>query len=361
MGNTLEVGPQSAGSMPGPACYDQGGTEPTVTDADLVLGYLNPDNYLGGKMLLDPDLAWQAIEEKIAKPLGIDVLEAAMSIRRLVDAKMGQEVFNEVVLKGYDPRDFVALRLRRCRSDPRLRVRPVPGRRTRSWSSPYSPVFGAFGASTMNIQQVWDKSRTLKIFRWVDQSYMDDLGAFNSVVEELRDLALRDLRLEGYTDDQVNLRLELDMRYGMQYNLTRIVSPHLTVSKPEDFKDICDQFTADYSAMYSPEAVFPLGGINVECFYLTACVETHPDIPAETPGVAEPPAEARLGTREAWWGEPVAVIDTPIYSFEALRAGNVVAGPAIVEAKDTTYVVEPGWSLTIDRFHNASLTAGGEQ
>jgi N-methylhydantoinase A len=361
MGDILEVGPKSAGSQPGPACYDKGGTEPTVTDADLVLGYLNPDNYLGGKMMLDPDLAWQAIEQKVAKPLGLDVPEAAMRIRRLVDAKMGQEVFNEVALKGYDPRDFVLLACggagptHACGFAPYLGV-------SRVLASTYSPVFGAFGASTMNIQQVWDRSRTLKIFRWVDQSYMDDLDAFNSVVEELRDLALRDLRLEGYTDDKVNLRLELDMRYGMQYNLTRIVSPHLTVSKPEDFKDICDQFTADYSATYSPEAVFPLGGINVECFYLTAWVETPtPDIPTEAPGGAEPPEGARLGTREAWWGEPVAVVDTPIYSFEGLRAGNVVIGPAIVEAKDTTYVVEPGWSLTIDRFHNASLTAGGEQ
>ncbi len=107
MNNTLEVGPQSAGSMPGPACYDQGGEDATVTDADLVLGYLNPDNYLGGKILLDPDLSHEVIEKKIAGPLGVDVMEAAIRIRRVVDARMGQEVFNEVALKGHDPRDFV--------------------------------------------------------------------------------------------------------------------------------------------------------------------------------------------------------------------------------------------------------------
>ncbi|MCX7169774.1 MAG: hydantoinase/oxoprolinase family protein, partial [Proteobacteria bacterium] len=107
MQQSLEVGPQSAGSMPGPACYDQGGREPTVTDADLVLGYLNPDNYLGGEMLLDADLSHAAIEKKIAQPLGLSVLEAAYRIRRLVDARMGHEVFNEVALKGHDPRKFV--------------------------------------------------------------------------------------------------------------------------------------------------------------------------------------------------------------------------------------------------------------
>ncbi|NLT36270.1 MAG: hydantoinase/oxoprolinase family protein [Gaiellales bacterium] len=361
MGNTLEVGPQSAGSQPGPACYDKGGIEPTVTDADLVLGYLNPDNYLGGKMLLDPDLAYEAIEQKIARPAGISVMEAAMRIRRLVDARMGQEVFNEVALKGYDPRDFVLMACggagpaHACGFAPYLGV-------TKVMASPYSPVFGAFGVSTMNIQQVWDKSRTLKIFRWQDQSYLEDVEAFNSVVEELRDLALRDLRLEGYPDEAVKFRLELDMRYGMQYNLTRIISPHLTVSSPQDFKNICDQFTADYSAMYSPEAIFPVGGVNVECFYLTAWVETPaPRLAEEEPAGSEPPAEARLESRQAWWGDATCSQNTPVFSFEALRAGNLVAGPAIVEAKDSTYVVEPGWSLAVDRFHNVSLTAGGEQ
>lgn len=361
MGDALEVGPHSAGSQPGPACYDKGGTEPTVTDADLVLGYLNPDHYLDGKMMLDPDLAFEAIESRVAKPLGIGVIEAAMRIRRLVDAKMGQEVFNEVALKGYDPRDFVLLACggagptHACGFAPYLGVASV-------LASPYSPVFGAFGASTMNVQQVWDKSRTLKVFRWHDQSYLEDFDAFNSVVEELRDLALRDLRLEGYSDEQVRFRLELDMRFGMQYNLTRVVSPHLTVATPQDFKDICDQFTADYAAIYSPEAVFPVGGINVECFYLTAWVETPtPELIEEEPAGAEPPAEARLGSREAWWGDPVTVVDTPVFSFERLRAGNVLHGPVIVEARDTTYVVEPGWRLTIDRLHNARLTRGGEQ
>jgi N-methylhydantoinase A/acetophenone carboxylase len=207
---------------------------------------------------------------------------------------------------------------------------------------------------------VWDKSRTLKIFRFADQSYLEDFEAFNSVVEELRDLALRDLRLEGFREDEVHFRLELDMRFGMQYNLTRVVSPHMTVSSPEDFKDICDHFTAEYAATYSPEAVFPVGGVNVECFYLTAWVETPtPELQEEEPAGAEPPAEARLGTREAWWGEPAAAVSTPVFRFEALKSGNLIEGPAMVEAADTTYVVEPGWVMALDRFRHAVLTTGG--
>ena len=355
MGNALQVGPQSAGSMPGPACYDQGGKEPTVTDADLVLGYLNPDNYLGGKMLLDPDLSVQAIREKIAKPLGIDVVEAAVRIRHLVDAYMGQQVFNEVALKGHDPRDFVLLACggagptHACGFAPYLNIQQV------LVPSP-SPVSGAYGASTVKIQQVWDKSRTMKIFQWATQSYSEDIEAFNSVVDELKDLAIRDLRLEGFQEDQIQFRLELDMRYGMQYNLTKIVSPHLRVQSPQDFKDIGDHFTEQYSAMYSPEATFPMGGINVECFYLTAFVETPlPEIkPFELKGT-EPLPQALKEPRRAFWDAWGGFKETAVFAYEALEPGNQIAGPALIEARDTTFVIEPGWKFTLDLYFNGAL------
>ena len=355
MAGALEVGPQSAGSMPGPACYDQGGEEPTVTDADLVLGYLNPENYLGGKMLLDPALSHEVIRKKIAEPLGVDVVEAASRIRRIVDARMGQEVFNEVALKGHDPRDFVlfacggAGATHACGFAPYLQVNRVV-------VSGHSPVFGAFGASTLNIQQVWEKSRTLKIFQWATQSYSKEFDLFNAVVNELKDLAVRDFRLEGFQEEQIRFRLELDMRYGMQYNLTKIVSPHLNVQRADDFRDICDTFTEQYSAVYTPEATFPMGGINVECFYLTASVENPDPVieEAELKG-PEPPGSARLPPRQATWIGRGHSVDTPVFSFQEMEPGNVITGPALIEAPDTTFVVEPGWRFTLDRFRNGIL------
>jgi len=355
MGDALQVGPQSAGSMPGPACYDQGGEEPTVTDADLVLGYINPENYLGGSLLLDPALSHQAIEKRIAEPLGIDVVEAAYRIRRIVDARMGQEVYKEVVLKGHDPRDFVLFAgggagpTHACGFAPYVEVDSV-------LVPFFSPVFGAFGASTVNIQQVWEKSKTMKIFQWATQAYSEDIEGFNSVVNELKDLAVRDFQLEGYGVEQIQFQLEIDMRYGMQYNLTKIVSPHLEVKKPDDFKDICDRFTEQYSAIYSPEAIFPVGGINFECFYLTATVET----PVQEIGEAEilgpePPGAARQEPRQAYWGNKTGFVETPVFTFEALQPGNRVKGPALIEAPDTTYVIAPGWHFALDQYYTGKL------
>jgi N-methylhydantoinase A len=355
MGNALEVGPHSAGSMPGPACYDQGGTEPTVTDADLVLGYLNPENYLGGKMLLDVDLSAAVLREKVADPLGIEMVEAAIRIRRLVDARMGQEVFNEVALKGHDPRDFVlfacggAGATHACGFAPYLQVKKVV-------VSPYSPVFGAFGASTVKIQQVWEKSKTLKIFQWATQSYDANIEAFNGVVNELKDQAVRDLMLEGFSADKIHFRLELEMRYGMQYNLTKVESPHLNIESPLDYKAICDRFTEQYSAIYSPEATFPRGGINVECFFLTAFVDTsaYQAVSTET-GHQTPDTSAALSPRDAYWSKLGGFAPTRVFDFDALFPGNVIEGPALIEARDTTYVLEPEWRFTMDGYRNGIL------
>ena len=182
------------------------------------------------------------------------------------------------------------------------------------------------------------------------------MDPFNAVVNELKDLAIRDLRLEGFRDDQIHFRLELDMRYGMQYNLTKIVSPRLNVSSSGDFKEICDAFAEQYASIYSPEATFPQGGINVECFYLTAFVEKPAHtIPAAAMTVADPPEAARSASRDAYWSSLGDVKHTPVFLFESLEPGNTISGPAIIEAKDTTYVIEPEWRFTLDPYYNGVL------
>jgi len=355
LGDTLEVGPQSAGSMPGPACYDKGGKEPTVTDADLVLGLYNAENYLGGEMLLDIDLAKKAINEKIAQPLGIPVEEAAWRIRRMIDARMGQEVFNEVALKGHDPRTFVLHACGGAGGAHAVGFAPFIGV-SKIVVPLQSSVFGAFGASTMAIKEVWERSRSLKLFNWSEQAYLSDLAPFNDLVSELVDLATRDLKLEGFNERDMAFRLELDMRYGSQYNMTRVTAPKLRLDNTGDVKALCDAFTARYAEVYSPEATFPAGGINVESFFLTASIAQGAfALPAETLAAAEPDANAKTEMRPVYWDPADGFVDTPIYDAQRLKPGNRISGPAVIESPDTTHVVAPDWTFHIDAWRNGVL------
>lgn len=361
MDNALEVGPQSAGSMPGPACYDKGGEEPTVTDADIVLGYLNPDNYLDGEMMLDPDLSHSVIEETVAKPLGISVLEAAHRIRVLVDARMGQEVFNEVALRGHDPRKFVAFACGGAGAVHACGFAPYMGT-TKVIVPAVSSVFGAFGASTMQIKQVWDISRAMKLFQWNTQSYLDNFDHFNTVVNELKDAARRDLLLEGFFEESIHFELELDMRYGSQYNLTKIKAPALNLQSTADVEALCNEFEKQYSEIYSPEASFIDGGINVECFYLTAYVEDPvAELSSHSVSGPTPNVEAMDGHRPACFDPAEGLIDIPIYIWRALQPGNVIEGPAIIEAPETTYVIEPNWTYQMDAYRNGVLILKSQQ
>jgi N-methylhydantoinase A/acetophenone carboxylase len=216
-------------------------------------------------------------------------------------------------------------------------------------------VFGAFGASTMEIRQVWDVSRTLKLFHWNEQAWLDDLESFNHVVRDLRDQAVRDLRLEGFAEDRIAFRLELDMRYGSQYNLTKIEAPRLLLQGEDDVRALCERFTGRYSEIYSPEAAFPVGGINVECFYLTASVsQPCAPFPRQADG-GEDASAARAGSRPACFDPAAGLADTPVYDWTRLAPGNRIAGPALIEAPETTYVIEPGWHYRMDPWKNGVL------
>ncbi|GAB4347137.1 MAG: hypothetical protein Kow0026_00060 [Oricola sp.] len=353
MGRQLEVGPQSAGSVPGPACYDQGGTAPTVTDADVVLGYLNPNNYLGGKMPLDAEAAEEVIEEHIARPLGISALEAAWRIRRLVDARMGQEVFNEVALKGHNPRKFVVFACGGAGAAHACGFAPYVGVSTVLVPA-MSSVSGAFGASSMEIRQVWEKSLGVKLFNFVDQSFLADPQPLNAVIDELVDLARRDVKLEGYKEDQICFEMECDMRYGSQYNLTRVISPTLSFVEVEDVQALCRAFEDQYAVAYSPEAAFPSGGINIETVYVTARVRQEPlklAPYAASSGKAEP-----ISTRMACFDPAVGLVETPVFDWTQLAPGAEIPGHAIIEAPDTTYVIEPDWTYRMNRHRNGVIT-----
>ncbi len=349
---TIQIGPQSAGSLPGPAAFDMGGTEPTVTDADIVLGYINPDYYLGGRNRLNKERSFAAIREHIAEPLSIEVEDAALRIKRIVDGNMGNEIFKETALKGFDPREFVLFSYGGAGPTHCCGYAGYVGVQ-KTVTFPFASVFCAFGASTMDVLHQYELSKHMILFDPKTGSMLDDYDLFNGAVEELQRVAIRDMQGEGFDASRIIWSLELEMRYGTQLNSARVSSPRVKVGGPDDIKSIMDMHTSEYSTVYSAMAAYPEGGVEVDTFILKAIVPIEkyrfPKLALE----GADPSAARKGSRQVWWEEGAR--DTPIFERNALRAGNIVVGPAVIEAEDTTYVVPAGKVFRIDEFLNGNI------
>jgi len=343
--NRVQVGPRSAGSIPGPACFNLGGSEPTVTDADVVLGYLNPEYYFGGRMRLDKNRAIQAVRDKIAKPLGISVEEGAVIIRKIVNGNMASAIMKEVHLRGYSPEEFILFvgggagptHAEGYKAD-------IP----KAVTFAFSPVFCAFGSSTMDIMHVYEVSKKLTLMEPGTQKLSNEFSVFNETVENLIEQARRDLTGDGLDLNDASFVLELDMLYGGQFHVKRALSPLLAIHSGEDVRAICDAFNKEFSEAFSPFVVNPEGGIFIESFILKAIVPTKKVEMPKMTLEGNSPAAARKGERPVYWPPEKDFRTTPIFTYELLRPGNVVQGPAIVESEYTTLVVPPAMRFSID-------------
>jgi N-methylhydantoinase A len=341
----LRVGPRSAGSMPGPVCYDNGGTEPTVTDADLVLGYLDPDYFLGGRHRLNRRKAERALRRRVADPLGIGVQEAALRVRRLVDGLMGQEIFKRTALKGHDPRDFAMFAFGGAGP---VHAADVAGHADvrEVLTFPFGPEFNAFGAAAMDVVQSYERTHRVLLYDPVRDAWFDDLDAFNRVVDELLDLARRDLAEEGFAGGEVTLGLELDMNYAGQQHTVRHTAEALRLEAPGDVRRLAEGFNRTFAGVYGQGAAHPEGGIEVQLFKLTATAALARPVLAEV--AAEPVPPVAKGQRPCWWAA-AGELPTPVYERAQVAPGTAVEGPALLEAVDTVVAVPPGWSWEADR------------
>src|SRR5574341_168054 len=346
LGNRLEVGPQSAGSLPGPACYNLGGTAPTVTDADVALGYIDPDYYYGGRMKLDKAKAEQAIQQHIAQPLGVGVHEAAWLIRQVVEGNMASAIRKEVHLRGYNPEDFVLFAF--GGGGPTH----VAGYRQdikRAVIFPLSPVFCALGSSIMDNIHVYEHSQRLTFMQPFTQKLVVDQDQFNAVVTALIEAAKLDLAGEGFNPDEAVFQLALDMLYGGQVQVKRSSSPELFIRGEAHAHAIYDEFEHEFAETFSQLVVNPAGGVYVDNFVLKAIIPT-PKLILPTHALEAPsPAHARRGTRLAFWPEHGDLRETIVYDGATLRPGNVVEGPALVETPYTTIVIPPGLIYSINQ------------
>jgi N-methylhydantoinase A len=331
----LHVGPQSAEAVPGPACYMRGGTEATVTDALVVLGYLDQTALLGGRMPIDPDAARAVVEERVARPLGLPLERAAHGIVEVVNANMIGGIRSVSVERGHDPRDFTLVagggatpaHAGRLAAELGIRSTIVPR---------VASGLCAFGEAVADVKHTYLASYTTTLRR-LDPSRLNDLFL------ELERRGREDLAEEGFADGSVVVERSLDMKYVDQVHECSVSIPLFEVTT-ERLPEIEEVFHRRHEALYTycerdntPEL------INVEVnVYGRSPEVTAPEVSADGAG---PPAPD--GERSAYFLELGDFRPTPVYSGSALRAGHVVAGPAIVQEETTTIIVYPGSRLDV--------------
>ena len=347
-GGGLRVGPHSAGADPGPACYGKGGSEPTVTDANLVLGRLNPDFFLGGEIALDVDRAHRAIEERCTRQLGLDVVTVAHGIVEIANAAMTTALRLVSVQRGYDPRDFVLVAF--GGAGPVHANRLAAEAEIRTILVPTSPgTTSALGLLVTDHQHDYSTTLNQRVDRLVERE----------VESAYRDLEARGraaLTRAGIAPSDVRLRREADVRYvGQSYELT-VPLPQGTFD-PAALAEVVHAFHRAHDRAYG----FSAPGEPVEFVNLRlAAVGTiaKPRL-REVPQAAAEAGAAQKARRSVWFAEAGGFVDCPIVDRSRLAAGTVLDGPVIVEELDSTTVVHPGYAARVDRYGNLLLGPNG--
>lgn len=347
----LEVGPASAGSMPGPACFGRGGEAPTVTDADLVLGYLNPSFFAGGAIRLDVGAARRAVEGTVARPLGMTVEDAAEGIRTIADAKMRDAIAGLIATRGLDLSDYHLLAF--GGAGPSHVAGYTAGLKLAGvLVLPFSPVFSAFGASSADYEHHHNRTVNLIVPPRADEDVLTDIGARMSAVwADLERQALDQMVREGFAADQVGFRHLAMMRYGRQLNELVVPSPASRISGSADWRGLVAAFEDIYARIYAVAAKYPQAGYEVLEVGLVGYVEKiRPKLRAGTVAGALPAADAVKAARPAWfdgrWQQ------TTVWRLDRLEGGNVCRGPGIVEDATLTLVVPPGRLVRLDQYRN---------
>jgi N-methylhydantoinase A len=340
----LRVGPRSAGALPGPVCFDLGGVEPTVTDADLVLGILDPAYFLGGAMKLNSAKARDVMEQKVARPLGISVEEAALRVKRTIDQAMGKELLRVRQILGGEESPLAVVYggagpAHCCHSAEAAGIKQIV-------ITPFSAVFSAFSSSSMDVGHIYYARADLPL------SEDSDLSGLSNRVEGLRNEAERDMRGEGVAPEQVKLWLELFVQ-------AREGGPEVKFSAPYDF------FKEAGSLLEAVSTARQLLGVNggskgnsalqLNTVSLVAQAEAAHYRVLEIPEGDGDLKKALKGTRTAFLDENTGAREIPVYDRSRLTRGHGFDGPALVDSEQTTVLVPAGWRMTVDRYNHAIL------
>jgi acetone carboxylase, beta subunit len=352
----LEVGPQSAGSEPGPACFGRGGTLPTVTDADLALGYLNPAIFAGGRLRLDRAAATAAIRAHVAEPLNMSVAEAADGIRKIADAKMRDAIAGLVATRGLDLSAYHLLAF--GGAGPSHVAGYTEGLNLAGTATlPFSPVFSAFGASSADYAHHYN--RTVNLVVAADPA-PEEITATGKVITaawaDLREQAVAQLTAEGFTAGQVRFRHLAMLRYGRQLNDLVVVAPGDRIATLADWHALVRAFEDLYERIYAVAAKYPQAGYEVLEVGLAAYVQKiRPKLAAGPSAGPNPASAARHEARDAYFG---SWLKAAVWGLPGLRPGNELHGPCVIEDDALTLVVPPGRVVRIDQYMTMWMERG---
>ncbi|MFC7216109.1 hydantoinase/oxoprolinase family protein [Saliphagus sp. GCM10025334] len=348
----IHVGPKSSGADPGPACYGRGGTEPTVTDADLLLGYLDPEYFLGGRQDLDVDAARSAMAERVAEPLDMTVDDAAAGVFEIVNAAMSDLLREVTIERGYDPRNFSIF----AYGGAGPLHAPFYGEELGAESivvplGDTASVFSAFGISASDLMYVEELSEPA-----TEPFDPDRLAAtFESLESRIRDRFDR----EGLDESDVSLVREADLQYAEQVHQVSVGVPAGDLSEA-DATDLVARFEDEYESLYGGGAAYSEAEVQlINQRVLATATTVDPTMRTDDRGARADGAFWK--TREVYWPSESSFVETDIHDGEKLGQGDDIEGPAVVQLPDTTIPVRPHQQATVDRYGNVVLTAGGER
>ena len=339
-GGLLAVGPASAGAQPGPACYGRGGKLPTVTDADLILGYLDLESFEGGELEVDVAAAQAAIEQHVAKPLKMDLVSAAKGIYDIVNANMAAALGVVSVQRGYDPREFVlivaggagpihAAAIARELDIPLILVPRE------------SSVFCAAGMLLSDLQHDYVHTYACDI----EQVDREEVGRH---YQQMSEAGRRTLTDEGISGEQVDIHFSADLHYVGQFHEVEVPAAAALSMTAGDLEAVVEAFHQRHDTLYG----YAMRGTPVELINLRVTargITSKPDL-MRNATAGEPQERALLKRRSVCFDEEY--VDTPVYDGLRLHAGDSVSGPAIIAQPTTTIAVPPDFELSCDDFDN---------
>ena len=348
-GGALHIGPESAGAVPGPACYNLGGTAPTLTDVNLVLGYLNQNYLVGGELTLDPEKAFQAIEEKVARPLGMDVIEAAYGAYSIANANMLRAIRAVSSERGRDPRKFIlysfggagalhAVGVAKGLEIKQVIVPPAPG------------VCSAFGLTCADIERHYARAFS---HIW-EPPILEEL---NSNFEQMIAEAIASVEVWGGRQKVMpHIEKLVDLKYeGQSWELS-IPVPEGNLG-PAELKKATEDFEAEHKKTYGHD----LPGYTVQAVVLRL-VATIPTKRVTVSNITGGVGKARMQgpeKRKAYWGKEYGFIDTPVLELEQLKQ-DPIEGPILVDCYDTTIVIPPDATITTGDWGNLIIDIKSE-